>query len=87
VLLRCNGPHGVYNGGPGGVGHPHWDYHIHTASQKALEAGERAEKYAERTMAYASFEEALPYFAKTVNLNKRDADKYFPDKTQTVLPF
>lgn len=84
VLLRCNGPHGIYNGWSGGAIHPHWEYHVHTASEKALEAGERAEKYAEKTTAYASFEEALPYFAKTVNLSEKDAHKYFG--TQAVLP-
>jgi hypothetical protein len=85
VLLRYNGPHGSFNGGSGRASHPHWDYHVHTASQKALEAGERAEKYADKTTAYASFEEALPYFAKTVNLNERDAYKYFG--TQAELSF
>jgi hypothetical protein len=32
------------------------------ASEKALEAGGRAERHADKTSAYASFEEAVQYF-------------------------
>jgi hypothetical protein len=86
VLLRCNGQHGVYNGGAGNASHPHWDYHIHVASEKALEAGERAERHADKSSAYASFEEAVQYFILRVNLSNRDVEKYFRTN-QTSLPF
>lgn len=85
-LIRCNGPHGDYNGGKSGdEDHPHWDYHIHTASERALDAGERAEKYAVKTSEYASFEEAVQYFVKTVNLEKGYVNQYFPRNRQREL--
>ncbi len=85
TLLRCNGQHGVYNGGSGDANHPHWDYHIHTASEIAQDVGERAEKIAEKTVEYASFDEALQYFVKVVNLNQKDYDKYFFKSKQPRL--
>jgi hypothetical protein len=84
-LIRCNGPHGVYNSGASDADHPHWDYHIHKASERALDAGERAERYADKTRAYASFEEAIQYFVTSVNLDRGDANKYFPWKEQREL--
>jgi hypothetical protein len=85
TLLRCNGQHGVYNGGGGDSSHPHWDYHIHRASESALDAGERAEKYATKTIEYATFDEALQYFVVAVNLNEKDRNKYFQRKNQPWL--
>jgi hypothetical protein len=85
ILLRCNGQHGVYNGGSGTPDHPHWDYHVHTASEEALSVGERAEKYAVKTTEYASYEEALHYFLKTVNIDEAECNKYFPKRQQTLL--
>jgi hypothetical protein len=87
VLVRCNGPRGTYNSGSGDANHPHWDFHIHVASEKAQEAGERAEKYASKTEAYASFEEAIQHFLKAVNLDQKQAAKHFPLKNQTEFLF
>lgn len=79
TLLRCNGQHGVYNGSSySDPAHPHWGYHIHKASEKALEDGLRAEKFATATTDFASYNEALQYFVTAVNLNPRDAGKHFP---------
>jgi hypothetical protein len=61
VLFRCNGPHGCFNNDIEQV-HPHFDYHIHKASENAIEAGYAPEKFADRTTEYASFEEALQLF-------------------------
>jgi fructose-1,6-bisphosphatase len=87
VLVRCNGPHGTYNRGSGDANHPHWDFHIHVATEKALAADGKAEKYAEKTGAYASFEEAIQYFLKAVNLNQKEAEKHFPLRNQTQFLF
>ena len=87
ILLRCNGQHGVFNG-TFDPRHPHWGYHIHRASEAALVAGFKAEKYAEHTSAYASYEEAVQHFLTLINLDVAERSKYFPDKTaQTILPF
>jgi hypothetical protein len=73
-LLRCNGKHGVFNRGNNGFdpGHPHWDFHIHKASEDALDSGNTAEKQ---------------YFVKAVNIDQRDADLYFPTNIQTEIDF
>ena len=88
TLLRCNGPHGLYNENFAfDPAHPHWDYHIHKASEQAMDAGFRADKYAVKTGAYASYEEALPYFLKRINVNRADVDRYFPNIDQDILKF
>ena len=38
ILLRCNGPHGPYNNSAD-PNHPHWDFHVHRASQKQSKRG------------------------------------------------
>jgi len=86
TLLRCNGKHGSYNGIFDPV-HPHYDFHIHKADEKILAAGARPERNATSTTAYASFEEAVQFFVKTINLNTEEATKYFPSQLQTQLPF
>lgn len=70
-LLRCNGPHGETRAG----GH-HDSTHIHIASADAINAGKKSDSGIETTAAYASWQEALIYFIKRVNI--RDAEKYFP---------
>lgn len=77
TLLRCNGPHGPYNNSAD-PNHPHWDFHVHRASQGAIEAGFRAEKHAEKALEFGSFEEALPYFLKEVNVEEQDVETHFP---------
>jgi hypothetical protein len=86
TLFRCNGPHGYFNSGIDPT-HPHFDYHIHQASEKAIEAGAAPEKFAAKTTEYASYEEALQCFVKAVHLNEKDAQKYFPAKTQIPFSF
>jgi len=86
TLLRCNGQHGNFNKSFD-PDHPHSYYHIHRANEDAIEAGETAEKGAYKTEEYASFEEALQYFVKAINLNAQDAQKYFPPNTQLPLSF
>lgn len=86
TLLRCNGKHGEYNGNFD-PDHPHYDYHIHKAEEEAITLGYRAEKYAKKTTHFASYEEALQFFIKTINLNAEDAKKYFASSAQAQLPF
>jgi hypothetical protein len=86
TLLRCNGKHGDFNESFDQE-HPHWDFHIHLASENAIEAGFTPEKFAVKTTEYASFEEALQLFVKKVNLDAEDAEKHFPTKNQMPLAF
>ena len=85
-LLRCNGQHGIF-GGTFDPDHTHWDYHIHKASEAAIAAGLKPEKYAEKTLQYASLEQAVQYFMKAIKLDEAEAKKYFPDRLQGFLPF
>jgi hypothetical protein len=84
TLLRCNGPHGEFNGTMGGSdpAHPHWSSHIHTASESALDAGLWAEKNAITTTAFASYHQALTYFLSAVNVVQSDIDRYFSSSGQ-----
>lgn len=86
TLLRCNGKHGTFNGSFDPT-HPHWDYHIHRADETAIEAGLAAERVATKTAEYASFEEALQFFVRTVNLSPNEAQKYFPPRPQATFDF
>ncbi|WP_420238107.1 hypothetical protein ACOBR2_00415 [Telmatobacter bradus] len=86
TLLRCNGKHGDYNKSFDPE-HPHCDFHIHRATERAIEAGYAPEKFADKTTEFASFEEALQVFVKMINLSSDDARKYFPANTQFSLEF
>jgi hypothetical protein len=86
TLLRCNGKHGDFNASFD-PGHPHSDFHVHHASESAMEAGHAPEKFAVKTTEYASIEEAIQYFVKTINLSLKDAQRYFPAKTQIPFDF
>jgi hypothetical protein len=86
TLLRCNGKHGDFNKSFDPT-HPHSDFHIHRAKETAIDEGLAPEKDAAKTDEFASFEWALQYFVRAVNLNPEDAHKYFPDRTQTSLLF
>jgi hypothetical protein len=78
TLLRCNGPHGVYNGSAEfDADHPHWDYHVHKADEKALDVGLKAERFAEKNTEFASYEEALDYFVRVINLDADDIRQHF----------
>lgn len=86
TLIRCNGPHGAFNSGSGhDAAHPHFHTHIHRATEAALESGERAEKYAETTTAFATAEEAVRYFLREVNVEASEISKYFPYERQLPL--
>jgi len=87
TLLRCNGQHGVFNG-TFDPQHPHWGYHIHKASEAAMSAGLKPEKYAISTKEYASYEEAVQVFVKLINLDAGEAKKHRPARiAQSALPF
>lgn len=78
TLLRCNGPHGVYNGSSEfDAEHPHWDYHVHKADEKAIEAGLKAERVAEKNTEFASYEQAVDFFVRAINLDPDDIRKHF----------
>ena len=81
-LIRCNGPHGEFIGGPES---PHFSYHIHKARTENIEAGVRPERGGEVTSAYASYEEALAHFLKVVNIS--NASEFFHDINQLSLNF
>lgn len=81
TVIRCNGPHGAFNGLPGyDPAHPHWTFHIHSASESALDDGAKAEKWALATDLFASYEEALQYFVRAINIDADDIDRFFPSK-------
>lgn len=86
ILLRCNGQHGIFNHSrPGSADHSHWNYHVHRADEKAIANGFRAEKFAEKTTEYASYQEAVVYFVAAINIRRTDINKYFARDTHTDL--
>jgi hypothetical protein len=84
TLLRCNGRHGDFNANID-PDHPHFNFHIHRASEEAIDAGGKPEKFASKTTEFASYEEALQYFVKAINLNSKDVEKHFPSSAQFPL--
>lgn len=78
-LFRCNGNHGeivvdILNPSP------HYGYHTHKITAELLENNINEPKKVESTKEYASYEQALAYFCKQINI--KDADKYFPNINQ-----
>lgn len=74
TLLRCNGNHGEVVEDilrPS----PHFGYHTHILTPEDLQIGIREPSFSEITNDYASYEHALQYFAKEVNI--LDAEKHF----------
>jgi hypothetical protein len=59
-------------------------FHVHRATEEAILAGLRPEKFAEKTQ-YASYREALQYFIRLVGIV--DASLHFPDEGQANFPF
>lgn len=49
-----------------------------------MNAGLKPEKYAALTTDYASYEEAVPYFVKLINLDSAEMRKHFPDRTVQI---
>jgi hypothetical protein len=84
VLLRCNGPHGEFNA-TFNASHPHYSFHVHQATEETIASGERPENHAETCSEFASYEEALQYFIRAVNID--DAAEYFPDLAQGHFRF
>jgi len=82
--IRCNGPHGDFNASID-PDHPHCFFHVHRASQEAIEAGCKPERFASKTTEFASYEEALQYFVKAINLDPKDVEKHFPSSAQIPL--
>lgn len=56
-LLRCNGPHGPHR-----LWSHHTRFHIHQTKAEDLNNGLKVEAFAEITVAYGSFEEAIRQF-------------------------
>lgn len=78
-LFRCNGNHGevvvdILNP------IPHFNYHTHKITAELLENNINDPKQSEITREYASFEQALNYFLKYVNI--QESDKFFPNINQ-----
>ncbi len=84
ILIRCNGPHGDFNGEIS-PDKPHFHPHVHKASSRAIDNGERAEKYATRTDEFVDVKQAMRFFLKTVNVNAEDQDRYFEEDLRRTL--
>jgi hypothetical protein len=72
VLLRFNGNHSDHRNEDGTIVN---GFHIHKATQNAIENGYKPENFAENTDKYSSFESALSYFLEYINLS--EAKQYF----------
>jgi hypothetical protein len=81
LLIRLNGDHGEVVENPLKPS-PHFGYHIHRISPVEFERGIADPKFSSETKEYASFEQALAYFCKIVNI--KNADEYFAN-AQTEL--
>jgi hypothetical protein len=82
ILIRLNGNHGQVINNPLRPS-PHFGYHIHQMTSDAIERGLSDPEFAEETKEYASFEQALSYFCKRVNI--KNAVEFFPALAQTEL--
>ncbi|OQW93437.1 MAG: hypothetical protein BWK79_11145 [Beggiatoa sp. IS2] len=81
-LIRCNGKHGLHrNHQPGAI--PFDGFHIHLATEGAINNGESPEQFAEPTKEYTTWQDALSHFVKMTHIH--DADKYFPFLRQPNL--
>jgi hypothetical protein len=89
TLIRCNGKHGEFNRGNNAFdpAHPHWHFHVHRATQEALDSGCVAEKNAAVTTEFASLIEAVQYLVKTINIGSQDAARYFAANRQSEFEF
>jgi hypothetical protein len=88
-LFRCNGKHGEFNRGNNDFDsdHPHWDFHIHRVTEDSQDSSFSGKLPATVTTDYASFEEAVQYFVKAVNLIEAHRKMHFPPRTQSVFDF
>ena len=81
-LFRCNGNHGeivVDILDPV----PHYGYHTHKITAELLDNNVNEPRKVELTNEYASFEQALAYFCRYVNI--KDCSNYFPFINQPKL--
>ncbi len=78
-LVRCNGNHDHRN--------PNGDlisgFHLHLATEDALELGLKSDRYAELATSYATLEEAIYYFFSYTNVT--GWQEFFPDAMQWGL--
>lgn len=73
VLLRCNGAHGGTNA------HPHHaSCHIHISTAERINNGLKPEGKIDMTNEYSTIEDAIQYYAKHINIDSIDRQKYFP---------
>ena len=83
MLFRCNGNHGEVVENPLKP-IPHFTYHTHKMTIEDYERGLNMDpKFSEITKEYASYEQALSYFCRKVNIT--DASDYFPNINQLDL--
>lgn len=72
-LLRCNGPHG------GVKNIPHHSFcHIHTVDPNDANDGIKVERHIIETTEYATYDDAIQYFIKHINITPADRKKHFP---------
>jgi len=74
-ILRCNGLHGEHKLFP-----HHLSFHIHKITIEAIENHLKEDSNIEFTDQYVTFDDALRFFVKYINLNHDDIQKYFPGK-------
>ena len=72
-ILRCNGPHGEHKMFP-----HHVHYHIHKITTDAVENFLKENSFIEITDKYVTYEDALHFFVKHIQLKQEDIQKYFP---------
>ena len=80
-ILRCNGPHGEHKMFP-----HHVHFHIHKITIDAIESGLKEDCFIEIANEYTTYEDALRFFVKYINLKPADLKRYFPGRDlQTKL--
>ena len=82
TLFRCNGNHGEIVEDPLKPNEHHFGYHTHQLTGKDLEEGVPEPKLIS-SAPYGSYEQALAYFCRSVNIT--DAEQYFGIQLQTSL--
>lgn len=82
TLFRCNGNHGEIVVNPLLPNENHFGYHTHQLTGKDFEEGLPEPKLIS-SAPYASYEQALVYFCRLVNIT--DAEQYFGSQLQTSL--
>lgn len=78
-LLRCNGLHGETIGAP-----HHSFFHIHKVSANDINNGIKVEKHIQKTMEYSTFEDAIQFFIRYINILPLDRLKHFPPPTGQI---